>query len=67
VLELVKWSFALPIAAILLCLAARLVASTFHSIFTTTVREISTDRDEELFITRGHAEIGRLRPRCHVH
>ena len=66
-LELVKWSFALPIAGILLSLAARCVASTFHSIFTTDVGGISADRDEALFIPRGPAELARLRPRSHVH
>ncbi len=65
--ELVKWSFTLPIAAVLLSLTTRLVVGTCHSIFKTTVRAISADRDEKLFITRGHAEIGRLRPRSHVH
>ena len=66
-LEFVKWSFTLPIAAILFTLALRGVACAFHSIFTTTVRGICADRDEELSIPRGHTEIARLRPRSHVH
>jgi hypothetical protein len=66
VLELVKWSFTLPIVAILLSLAARWVASIFHSIFEITVPAISGHRDDELFMPRGHAEIARLRPRNYV-
>ena len=42
--------------------------SIFDSILKTTNRlRISTGRDEELFIPRGHTEIARLRPRSHVH
>jgi hypothetical protein len=67
VLGFVKWRFALPLAAILLSLAARWVASTFHSIFKITVRGISVGQDEKLFIIRRRAEIARLRPRSHVH
>jgi hypothetical protein len=43
VLELVKWSFTLPLAAILLSSPARRVANIFHSVFKTTVPEISAD------------------------
>jgi hypothetical protein len=43
VLELVKWSFTLPFAVILLSWPARRVANIFHSVFKTAVLEISAD------------------------
>jgi hypothetical protein len=67
VLELVKWSLILPLAAILLGLTARGIASIFQSVFKTTVPGISADRGEAVFIPRSHAEIARLRHRRHVH
>jgi hypothetical protein len=67
VLELVKWSFILPFAAVLCGLTARGVACIFHSFFEITFGGFSTDRAEEMFTSHAHAEIARLRPRSNVH
>jgi hypothetical protein len=66
-IELVKWSFALPILAILIGLGAHWIAVGAHMILTTADRTDSEDRHAEMFAKCGQAGIGCVRARTHAH
>jgi hypothetical protein len=65
--ELVKWSFTLPILAILLSLTVRWIVIAIHSILKTVTRGLGGDREAEMFRQFDPVEIARLRARTHAH
>lgn len=66
-LELVKWSFTLPMAAIVLALAARAASGALQSLLKATNHPIVENRVRERLACHPRADIGQLRARTHAH
>jgi hypothetical protein len=66
-LDLVKWSFTLPMIAIMLALGARVASQTFQFIFKKTSDLFSGHQLPQGFTPHSCAEITRLRARTHAH
>jgi hypothetical protein len=66
-LDLVKWSFTLPMIAIVLALGAQLASSSLQFILKKTGDWLLETRQPEGFTRHSGAEIARLRARTHAH
>ena len=66
-LDLVKWSFTLPMIAIVLALGVRLASNTFQSILRKPAIGFPKSICEGVVHPSPCAEIGRLRARTHAH